>query len=102
MVELKTAKALADEHSAQVLGYLKSVRLEHSLLINFGSYRFELRKFAWSQKAARRKLRPSFLFSAFSAFFAVNPRRILSYAPNDARQRFALTHPAASLFSAPV
>jgi len=46
MVELKTAKALADEHSAQVLGYLKSARLEHGLLINFGSYRFELRKFA--------------------------------------------------------
>jgi len=74
IVELKTAKALADEHSAQVLGYLKSARLEHGLLINFGSYRFELRKFAWSQEAARRKSKPSFLFSAlsaFSAFFAV-------------------------------
>ena len=36
--------------------------------------RFELRKFAWSQEAARRKSKPSFLFSAlsaFSAFFAV-------------------------------
>ena len=35
---------------------------------------FELRKFAWSQEAARRKTKPSFLFSAlsaFSAFFAV-------------------------------
>jgi GxxExxY protein len=74
IVELKTAKALADEHSAQVLGYLKSARLEHGLLINFGSYRFELRKFAWSQEAARRKSKPSFFFSAlsaFSAFFAV-------------------------------
>ena len=74
IVELKTAKALADEHSAQVLGYLKSARLEHGLLINFGSYRFELRKFAWSHEAARRKSKPSFLLSAlsaFSAFFAV-------------------------------
>jgi len=74
IVELKTAKALADEHSEQVPGYLKSARLEHGLLINFGSYRFELRKFAWSQEAARRKSKPSFLFSAlsaFSAFFAV-------------------------------
>jgi GxxExxY protein len=74
IVELKTAKALADEHSAQVLGYLKSARLEHGLLINFGSYRFELRKFAWSQEATRRKSKRSFLFSAlsaFSAFFAV-------------------------------
>ncbi len=70
IVELKTAKARADEHSAQVLGYLKSARLEHGLLINFGSYRFELRKFAWSQEAARRKSKPSFLFSAFSAFSA--------------------------------
>jgi hypothetical protein len=33
--------------------------------------RFELRKFAWSQEAARRKSKPSFLVSALSAFFAV-------------------------------
>jgi hypothetical protein len=35
---------------------------------------FELRKFAWSQDAACSKSKPSFLFSAlsaFSAFFAV-------------------------------
>ena len=32
-------------------------------------YRFELRKFAWSQEAACRKSKP-FLFSALSAFFA--------------------------------
>jgi len=31
---------------------------------------FELRKFAWSQEAARRKSKPSFPFSALSAFFA--------------------------------
>ena len=37
IIELKTAKALAPEHEAQVLGYLKSARLEHGLLINFGS-----------------------------------------------------------------
>jgi hypothetical protein len=49
VVELKTAKALAHEHVAQVLGYLKSARLEHGLLINFGSSKFEMRKFAWSQ-----------------------------------------------------
>ena len=34
IVELKTAKALASEHEAQILGYLKSTRLEHGLLIN--------------------------------------------------------------------
>ncbi|MBI4657421.1 MAG: GxxExxY protein [Verrucomicrobia bacterium] len=46
IVELKTVRALADEHTAQVLGYLKSSRLEHGLLINFGSYKFQIRKFA--------------------------------------------------------
>jgi GxxExxY protein len=45
IVELKTAKTLAPEHEAQILGYLKSARLKHGLLINFGSYKFELRKF---------------------------------------------------------
>lgn len=48
IVELKTAKALAPEHEAQILGYLKSSRIEHGLLINFGSYKFEIRKFAWN------------------------------------------------------
>lgn len=47
LIELKTAKMLAPEHEAQILGYLKSSRLEHGLLINFGSYKFEIRKFAW-------------------------------------------------------
>lgn len=46
IVELKAAKTLVPEHEAQVLGYLKSSRLEHGLLINFGSYRFQIRKFA--------------------------------------------------------
>jgi GxxExxY protein len=47
IIELKTAKTLAPEHQAQILGYLKSARLQHGLLINFGSYRFEIRKFVW-------------------------------------------------------
>jgi len=48
IVELKTAKALAPEHEAQILGYLKSSRIEHGLLINFGSYRFEIEKYVWN------------------------------------------------------
>ena len=48
IIELKTVKTLAPQHEAQLLGYLKSSRLEHGLLINFGSYRFEIRKFAWT------------------------------------------------------
>jgi hypothetical protein len=42
------------------------------VLINFGSYRFEIRKLAWSESSRERK--PgivSFLFSAFFAFFTV-------------------------------
>ena len=50
MVELKTAKSLAHEHEAQILGYLKASRFEHGLLINFGSARFEIRKFIWEPK----------------------------------------------------
>jgi len=50
VVELKTAKGLALEHEAQVLGYLKSARLEHGLLINFGSPKFEMRKFVWTER----------------------------------------------------
>ena len=61
IVELKTAKTLAPEHEAQILGYLKSSRLEHGLLINFGSYKFEIRKFAWSDgQHGREQGRASF------------------------------------------
>jgi GxxExxY protein len=54
IIELKTAKTLAPEHEAQILGYLKSSRLEHGLLINFGSYKFEIRKFAWTENELQR------------------------------------------------
>lgn len=48
IIELKTAKTIAPEHEAQVLGYLKASRLEHGLLVNFGSHKFQIRKFVWS------------------------------------------------------
>ncbi len=32
---------------------LKSARLEHGLLINFGSYKFEMRKFTWAEPGPR-------------------------------------------------
>ena len=47
ILELKTAKSLAPEHEAQLIGYLKSSRIQHGLLLNFGSYRFQIRKYAW-------------------------------------------------------
>ena len=46
VVELKAAKTIAPEHEAQILGYLKSARKQHGLLINFGAYKFEIRKYA--------------------------------------------------------
>jgi len=70
IVELKAAKTLADEHVAQLLGYLKSSRIEHGLLINFGSYKFEIKKYALS--AVKTQGHPGgilALFSALSAFF---------------------------------
>src|ERR1039458_268820 len=75
IVELKTAKPLAPEHEAQILGYLKSARIEQGLLINFGSYKFEIRKYAWGDNQPQRTLRThvvlGFFISALSAFFAV-------------------------------
>lgn len=50
VVEVKAAKHLAEEHAAQILGYLKSSRKEHGLLINFGSYKFQIKKYAMSLK----------------------------------------------------
>ena len=72
IIELKTARTLAPEHEAQIIGYLKSSKLEHGLLINFGSYKFEIRKFAWSEQL--QKSRAGFVSAfiyAFFAFFAV-------------------------------
>jgi GxxExxY protein len=73
LVELKTAKALAPEHEAQILGYLKSSRLEHGLLINFGSYKFEIRKYAWGENQPQRRTDGALgsVVSALFAFFAV-------------------------------
>jgi GxxExxY protein len=49
IIELKAAKALADEHVAQLLGYLRASRIEHGLLINFGAPKFEIKKYVLSQ-----------------------------------------------------
>lgn len=57
IVELKAAKAMADEHVAQLLGYLKSTRIEHGLLINFGSYRFAIKKYVMSEQMVAKERR---------------------------------------------
>ena len=48
IVEVKAAKAIVDEHLAQVLGYLRSARLEHGVLVNFGAAKFGIRKLGMS------------------------------------------------------
>ena len=49
IVEIKACKALSDEHVAQLLGYLRSSRVEHGLLINFGARKLEIRKYVLSE-----------------------------------------------------
>lgn len=43
--EIKGVRALVDEHTAQLLGYLRASRIEHGLLINFGGPRLEVKKY---------------------------------------------------------
>ena len=50
IVELKAVKATADEHVAQLLGYLKSSRIETGLLINFGTAKLYVRKYLMTQE----------------------------------------------------
>lgn len=49
LVELKACKAMATEHTAQILGYLRACRKEHGLLINFGAPKLEIKKYVLSQ-----------------------------------------------------
>lgn len=48
IVELKAVRAIADEHVAQLLGYLRSSRIETGLLINFGSPILHVKKYLMS------------------------------------------------------
>jgi GxxExxY protein len=50
VVELKAARCIADEHVAQILGYLRASRQEHGLLINFGAKSLYIKKFVLSDE----------------------------------------------------
>lgn len=52
LVELKAVRATADEHVAQLLGYLRASRIEHGLLVNFGGPHFQIKKFVMSDAPA--------------------------------------------------
>lgn len=45
LVELKAVRAVVDEHVAQLLGYLRSSRVETGLLINFGAPVLSVKKY---------------------------------------------------------
>lgn len=51
VVELKAVRSIADEHVAQILGYLHSSRMETGLLINFGSPVLSVKKFLMTPTA---------------------------------------------------
>ncbi|MCL4215432.1 MAG: GxxExxY protein [Candidatus Hydrogenedentes bacterium] len=44
IIELKACKALADEHIAQALGYLRASNQRHAMLINFGAPKIQFKK----------------------------------------------------------
>jgi GxxExxY protein len=45
IIELKACRTLVDEHIAQILGYLRASRIEHGMLINFGTSKLQIKKF---------------------------------------------------------
>ena len=45
LVELKAAKAIAPEHQAQTINYLKATGIEVGLLMNFGNPKLEHKRF---------------------------------------------------------
>ena len=52
LVELKACRALADEHTAQLLGYLRASHIEHGLLVNFGAPKLQIRKYILNDQVA--------------------------------------------------
>jgi len=50
VVELKACRAVAEEHVAQLLGYLRASRIETGLLVNFGAAKLQIRKYLLTQE----------------------------------------------------
>jgi GxxExxY protein len=65
IVELKACKAIAEEHIAQLLGYLKSSRIETGLLINFGAPVLSVKKYLMTETTPQQ-------FLCLLVFFVAN------------------------------
>lgn len=48
LVELKACRAVTDEHVSQLIGYLRTSRIEDGLLVNFGAPKFYIKKYVLS------------------------------------------------------
>ncbi len=47
LIELKAVKSISNEHTAQILSYLKATGIAHGLLTNFGAEKLQIRKFIY-------------------------------------------------------
>ena len=59
IVELKAVRAVVDEHVAQLLGYLRSGRIETGLLVNFGAPVPYIKKYLMTAEAPLPDLQSS-------------------------------------------
>ena len=61
IVELKAVREIADDHVAQILGYLRSARVETGLLINFGAPKLYVKKYLMTDQVPPRGFLASLL-----------------------------------------
>ena len=47
VIELKASREIHDDHVAQLLGYLRATSFRHGLIINFGSAKFQIKKYVF-------------------------------------------------------
>ncbi len=45
IIEIKACRSLTEEHTAQILGYIKATDYEHGILVNFGSPKLQIKKY---------------------------------------------------------
>jgi len=45
IIELKACEYLTDAHHCQIMGYLRATKFRHGLLVNFGTKKFEIKKY---------------------------------------------------------